>query len=204
MLDAPAIGLRIVNGASLDEARREHLRPGEPMADRVGVERRLPTHFYEIPSWEAALDTRLAPNFGVWELIDVDVREPEVMRRFPRYIPCAMALLAGQLQLLRAEVGRVVRIAANGGYRSPAHAFSSVASGHVWGTAANIYRIGDDWMDSGETIRRYIDVARRVLPHAWTRPYGAEPGHAFDHLHLDLGYFVVEPHEIHGAAPAAP
>ena len=194
MLEAPTVGLRIVAADDLEEEARVHLRPGETIEDAEGVGRRLPDYFYEIPSWEAAKETKLAANFGVWEMIDVDVRETERMRLYPRYIPCALAILAGHLQVLRNEVGRVIRIGANGGYRSPSHELSRTASAHCWGTAANIYRIGDDWMDSRERIEKYIDVARRTLPAAWVRPFGEKPGFAFDHLHVDLGYFAVEPH----------
>jgi len=194
MLEQPRIGLRIVSGAELDREVRDCLRPGGTLRDREGVERRLPAHFYEIPSWEAAMETRLAPNFGIWELIDVDVREPPLMRTFPRYVPCAITVLATHLQVLRDEIGTVVRIAANGGYRSPAHALSRLASTHCWGAAANIYRIGDEWMDSAERIRKYVEVARQTLRGAWVRSYGTGRGAAFDHLHIDLGYLTVEPH----------
>ena len=86
----------------------------------------------------------LTPNFGLWEFIDVDVREAEPLRRFPRYVPCAVTLLARALERFRDHVGTFVHVAANGGYRSPAHALTAHASPHCWGTAANIYRIGDD------------------------------------------------------------
>lgn len=193
MLEAPSIGLRIVSGDDLEPAIRAALRPGELIADRAGEERRLPSHFFEVPSWEAAMDTRLAPNFGVWELIDIDVREHRDMRMYPRFLPCAIVLLAAHLQLLRVELGRVVRIAANGGYRSPAHHFSTPITPHCWGTAANIYRIGDEFLDSRARIEGHIATARRLFPGAWIRPYGEEPGYAFDHLHLELGYTVVDP-----------
>lgn len=194
MLEAPSVGLRIVGPEELDEARRAGLRPGEPLDDSHGTPRTLPSHFYEIPSWEAAMETRLAPSFGLWELIDVDLRESETMRLYPRYVPCALVVLAAHLQLFRNEVGSPIRVAANGGYRSPAHAFSRVASPHSWGTAANVYRVGDEWLDTRERIQKYVEVARRTLPAAWVRPYGEKPGYAFDHLHIDLGYFAVEPH----------
>ena len=60
-------------------------------------------------------------------------------------------------------------------YRSPAHALSRHASRHCWGTAANIYRIGDTWLDSRERSRKYADIARRVIPGVWIA-YGPEDG----------------------------
>ena len=60
--------------------------------------------------------------------LDVDFREAPAARRFPRYVPCAITLLAAQLQILRAEVGTIVRVAANGAYRSPGHTMSTAAS----------------------------------------------------------------------------
>lgn len=194
MLEPPSLGLPIVSGDDIDAPARSCLRPGELLEDRHGVARRLPSHFYLLPSWEAALDIKLAPNFGFWELIDVDVREAAPMRGFPRYVPCAISVLATHLQILRSEVGRVVRIAANGGYRSPAHRFSTAASPHLWGTAANVYRIGDDWLDTRDKIERYAKIARSVMPTVSTRPWGRTPGCAFDHLHIDVGYVQVEPH----------
>lgn len=199
MLEPPSLGLRIVGPKDLGRSARDHLRPGEHLQDRGGVKRRLPSYFFEIPSWEAALDIKMAPHFGLWELIDVDLREAEAVRLFPRYVPCALGVLAAHLELLRNEVGRVVRIAANGGYRSPSHQFSRVASPHTWATAANIYRVGDDLLNSREKIEKYIEIVRRVMPTAWIRPFGDEPGYAFDHLHIDLGFLQVEPHGIEGA-----
>lgn len=194
MIDAPAVSLDIVSAEDLPERVRPFLRPGEAM-EGAAPGAVLPSHFYEIPSWEASMEVQLAPNFGVWELIDVDYREAEAVRLYPRYIPCALAVMAGYLQTLRAEVGRVIRIAANGGYRSPSHELSHTGSPHCWGTAVNIYRIGDDWMDSEAAIERYRDIAKRVLPAAWVPPFGATPGHVFDHLHIDIGYFSVIPHD---------
>jgi hypothetical protein len=69
---------------------------------------------------------------------------------------------------------------------------------HCWGTAANIYRIGDDWLDTQETIETYAALVREVLPAAWVRPYGHAAGFADDHLHLDLGYTVTVPHAAAG------
>ena len=191
----PSLSLRLVDGFTLAEPIRAALRPGGFMRDRKGRARRLPRYFYEVPSWDAALATELTPHFGLWELLDVDFREVEPMRVFPRYVPCAIVLLATHLEVLREKVGTVVRVAANGGYRSPAHKLSNAASTHSWGTAANIYRIGEEMMDSQDRIDKYSRLARDVLPGIWSRPYGAGPGFAFDHVHLDLGFATVVPHD---------
>ena len=73
-------------------------------------------------------------------------------------------------------VGTVVRISANGGYRSPGHRLSTVASPHCWGTAANVYRIGDSLMDDRDQIEKYNEFARSLLPGIWARPFGAGEG----------------------------
>lgn len=196
MILQPSIPLRLVDARELEAPYREALRPGELVPDHEGRLRRLPRYFYEVHSWQQALKTQLTPHFGLWELVDVDVREAPAMRDFPRYVPCALALLATCLELFRQEVGTVVRVAANGGYRSPSHALNDgVASVHAWGTAANLYRIGSDLVDTRERIERYTQLARRVLPGIWARPYGAGPGCADDHIHLDLGYATVVPHD---------
>ena len=192
----PSLPLRVIDAVQLDTPRRDTLRPGKLVRDREGRYRRLPRYFYEVPSWKEALATQLTPHFGLWELIDVDFREAFPGRRFPRYVPCAITLLAAQLEILRMKAGTVVRVAANGGYRSPRHAMSTVASPHMWGAAADIYRIGDETMDSQERIERYIRMARDVLPGVWTRPFGEGPGFAFDHVHVDLGFVTVVPHEV--------
>ncbi len=202
MILRPSIDLDIVGPASLEKRFRACLRPGGRLVDRMGTERVLPSWFYRVPSWSVARNLQLTPHFGLWEFMDVDVREAESMRLYPRYVPCAAPLLAAYLQLFRSEVGKEVWIAANGGYRSPAHRFSSVASAHCWGTAANIYRVGDEWLDSPERVGKYVDIARRVLPGAWIRPYGVRPGMAFDHLHVDLGYLNVVPHAADTLDPA--
>lgn len=194
MIVPPSVPLTVVDGLELGEEHRRMLRPGELIEDVEGRKRRLPRYFYEVPSWEESLSVQLAPHFGLWELIDVDFREPPLMRLFPRYVPCAITLLAAHLEVLRQRVGTVVRIAANGGYRSPAHALSRKATAHSWGTAANIYRIGDELMDSEDRIEKYTRLARRVLPGAWTRSYGDGRGDAFDHVHVDIGFTVLAPH----------
>ena len=191
----PSLSLPVIDGMTLDEERRSVLRPGESIADAEGRRRRLPRYFYRVDSWDQALETQLMPHFGLWELIDVDFREAPPARLYPRYIPCAITLLAAQLEVFRVHVGSPMRVAANGGYRSPGHAHSSEASPHSWGAAADIYRIGAEMMDSRERIEKYIETARSVLPGIWTRPFGEKPGFAFDHVHIDLGFVSVVPHE---------
>ena len=157
--------LPIVDAHELPGEVRALLRPGETMRDRDGVEHVLPRWFYEVESWECALETDVAPHFMLWEFMTIDVREAERFRqRFPRYAPCTIALLASALEVFRDAVGTYVHIAANGGYRTPAHELSRHASRHCWASAANIYRVGDDWLDSRDTIRKYADVVRNVLP----------------------------------------
>jgi hypothetical protein len=50
-------------------------------------------------------------------------------------------------------------------------------------------------MDSRDKIEKYSRIARETLPGIWTRPFGGAPGQAFDHVHLDLGYVTVAPHD---------
>lgn len=188
--------LPVVLGAQLPQEWRQVLRPGETLEDRSGTPRVLPSSFLRVDSWNQALETDLVPHFKLWELIGVDVRETLLARSFPRHVPCAIVLLGAALELFRLEVGTFVHVAANGGYRSPAHALSRHASRHCWGTAANIYRIGDTILDTREEIEKYAALARRVIPGVWVRPFGQEDGEADDHLHLDIGYTVFDPVEV--------
>lgn len=188
-----ALPLPPVDATTLPDAFRRVLQPGEVVRDRHGRRRTLPRWFMRVDSWEQAMETRLTEHFMLWELIGVDLREAPQQRSFPRYVPCSVLLTAAALELLRLEVGTFVHVAANGGYRSPAHALSRHASRHCWGTAANIYRIGDDLLDNEAIVRRYADAARRVIPGVWVRPWGELPGAACDHLHIDLGYSTYEP-----------
>ena len=190
--------LRIVDGTRLPEAYRKALKPGALIVDEDGRARRLPRFFYEVDSWLTANEVELAPNFGLHEFLQTDVREAPVLHGLPRYVPCALVLLAAQLALFRARVGAMVYVAANGGYRSPAHQRSRAASTHCWGTAANVYRVGDDLLDTQANLERYAALAREALPWAWVRPWGHGPGFADDHLHLDLGYVTVVPREAAG------
>jgi hypothetical protein len=190
--------LTVVDGLDLDEERQAALRPDAVVRDRNGRARRLPRFFYEIGSWTEALETRLSAHFGLYEFITVDYREVEVVRQFPRYIPCAVSILAAHLELFREKVGTNVYIAANGGYRSPSHRLSPYASPHTWGSAANVYRVGNDFLADRDTIEQYGAAARQVLPLIRVRPFGTGVGFADDHLHLDLGYVTVAPNGVAG------
>jgi hypothetical protein len=196
--DLPRFPLRVVDGYRLPAPYREALKPGALLVDEQGRGRRLPRFFYEVDSWLTARELVLAPWFELHELLQTDVREAPVLRGFPRYVPCALVLLAGALSLFRDRAGAPVRIAANGGYRSPSHGRSHAASPHCWGTAANVYQIGDDRLDRQEVIERYRDLALRSLPHVNVRPYGHGAGFTDDHLHLDLGYVTVVPGDAAG------
>lgn len=195
MSESGTLPLPVVDGLKLDQLHRRVLCPDGVLRDRSGRARRLPRFFYEVDSWQTAQKIQLTENFSLWEFLTVDVREVEPLRTFPRYVPCAVTSLAAHLELLREAVDTFVHIAANGGYRSPKHALTDGASTHCWGTAANIYRIGDDFLDNQEKIERYARIVDRKLPGVWTRPYGSEKGFADDHLHIDLGYMLVVPHE---------
>ena len=190
--------LRLVDGRRLERRFRDVLLPGGILCDHSGQARVLPRYFYEVESWEQARDTYLAPHFAVSEFVHTDVREAPPLRVFPRYIPCATVLLAMALELFRDAVGNYVYIGANGGYCSPRHARVGGASPHCWGTAANIYRVGDTYLDTQDSIVRYADIARAVIPTIWTRPLGPELAKTDDHLHLDLGYVVSTPREAAG------
>ena len=190
--------LRLVDGLRLERRVRDVLMPGGILRDHAGRARVLPRWFYEVTSWEEARETHLSRHFTVSEFIHTDVREAPELRVFPRYLPCATLLLAFALEQLRDAVGTYVFISANGGYCSPRHRGIADASPHCWGTAANIYRIGDTYLDSHDAIRRYAAIAHEVIPTVWTRPLGDERALTDDHLHIDLGYVVSVPREAPG------
>jgi hypothetical protein len=189
-IEAP---LPIVDGLELPPRHRELLNPGGLLIGRDGERHRLPRYFYEIDSWARALATELSPHVGLWEFIDVDVREPAPLRIFPRYVPTAVSMLAAALETFRNDVGAPVRIAANGGYRSPSHALSTGGSPHCWATAADIYRIGNDFLDTPAKIERYGTILRRVLPFSRIRPTCDAIAVTDDHLHIDIGYVTSVP-----------
>lgn len=187
--------LQIVDGRTLADEYRTALHPGEVVCDENGARHRLPRYFYRIESWDEAKATLLAPNFGLYEFISTDLREAGPLHGFPRFVPLAILHTAAHLALLRTHLDTYLHIAANGGYRSPAHELAHAASPHLWGTAVNIYRIGDDLLNSGDQIERYSRIVEKLLPGAWVRPYGSKVGQTMDHLHVDFGRFVVSPRE---------
>lgn len=188
--------LEIVDACELDADVREKLRPWQMLTTRKGQKHRLPRFFYKVPDWETAKHGRITPHFDLWEFMETDLHEDRLMHEWPRYLPCAITLLAAQLQLFRDEIRSYVHISANGGYRSPAHALSTHASTHCWGTAVNIHRIGDDLLNDQRTIAKYTEIALEVMPGAYVRPYGHGVGEADDHLHIDLGYIEVIPYNV--------
>lgn len=190
--------LPVVDGYRLEKRYRDALVPGGALCDASGRARQLPRYFYHVRSWGEARSTDLSPHFGLWEFLQTDVREVPALRAFPRFVPCAVTLLAAALERFREEVGTLVHIAANGGYRTPKHAVTRNASPHCWGTAVNIYKIGDTSLDTRDAIERYGEVARQALPGVWVRPYGRTVGYTDDHLHLDFGFVVSVPHDAPG------
>jgi len=188
--------LRPVDGLDLAEEYRTLLRPGESEAGPDGTVHRLPRFFYEIGSWEEAHEIRLAPHFTLAELMLVDCREARLLlSQFPHYVPCAIPLLARFLEAFRREVDAPVFISANGGYRSPAHQIGGAKSIHAWGTAANIYRIGDTFLADTRSMEKYRTIAASLGPTVFVRPFGREKGQTSDHLHIDLGYVRLTPRE---------
>ena len=189
--------IKIVDAFDLDDELRSLLKPGEMVRDADNRRHRLPRYFYEVPSHEAAMNIRLTPHFGLNEFVLVDLREAAPLEDFPRYIPCAVRVLAFYLEQFRAAAGASVHIAVNGGYRSPAHKMAHNATAHMWGTAADIYRIGTTIVKTQEVIEKYNDLAEQITDDITTYPYGHVTGStADDHVHLDLGYITVVPREI--------
>jgi hypothetical protein len=192
-----AQGLKVVDAYDLDDELRAILKPGEMVRDAQGRRHRLPRYFYEIPSHEAALATRLTPHFGMNEFILSDLKEAPRLHQYPRYVPCAVRILAFYLEQFRAACGASVHIAVNGGYRSPSHKLSPNASPHMWGTAADVYRIGSAILKTKETVEKYNEIAEELSEDITVLPYGHVTGkNADDHVHLDLGYITLVPREI--------
>jgi hypothetical protein len=188
--------LRPIDGLRLAEEYLALLRPGESEAGANGTVHRLPRFFYEIGSWEQAHEIRLAPHFTLAELMLVDCREAKLLlSQFPHYVPCAILLLARFLEDFRREVDAPVFISANGGYRSPGHQIGGAKSIHAWGTAADIYRIGDTFLSDARSIEKYRAIAASLSPAVFARPFGREQGQTDDHLHIDLGFASFTPRD---------
>lgn len=192
-LGPSSIPLRIVDGRRLEKSFRDALKPGGVICDAQGQAHVLPRFFYEVPSWDVAMTLQMSEHFSLWEFIHTDVHEAAALRTFPRYVPCAITLLALGLEPFRLAVGSYVHIAANGGYRSPSHALTIHATPHAWGSAVNIYKIGDTMLDEQDALEHYAAIAYRSMPGVYVRPFGKSWGAADDHLHLDFGYVVAIP-----------
>jgi hypothetical protein len=189
--------LKVVDAFDLDDELRTILKPGEMVRDAQGRRHRLPRYFYEIATHEAALATRLTQHFAINELILNDLREAPRLQQYPRYVPCAVRILTFYLEQFRAACGASVHIAVNGGYRSPSHKLASEASPHMWGTAADVYRIGSSILKSKEQIEKYNDIAEDLSEDITVLPYGHDLGkQADDHIHIDLGFLTLIPREI--------
>jgi hypothetical protein len=197
MSDAHAPALKVVDAFDLDDELRTLLKPGEMVRDAQGRRHRLPRYFYEIPSHEIAVRTRLTPHFGLNEFILVDLKEATRLQQFPRYVPCAVRVLTFYLEQFRALAGASVHIAVNGAYRSPSHKLAIGATPHMWGTAADIYRIGQTILKTKDSIEKFNDIAEDLSEDVHVLPYGHVTGNnADDHVHLDLGYITLVPREI--------
>ena len=195
--------LPVVDGLKLPAELRTLLRPDELVPDRFGRTHRLPRFFYEIRSWSQAKELTLTTHVRLSELLIVDSREAaRLLEEFPHYVPCAVTLLARVLEDFRVRVGASVYIAANGGYRSPAHRLSATLGPHNWAAAADIYRVGDTFLNTATAIERYAGIARDLAPEINVLPYGHLPGESDDHLHLDLGYAHLIPSGCDEAVPA--
>ncbi len=189
--------LKVVDAFDLDDELRSLLRPGEMVRDSSGRRHRLPRYFYEVQSHDAAVKIRLTPHFGLNEFALVDLKEAPRLQRFPQYIPCAVRLLAFYLEQFRTVVNASVHIAVNGGYRSPAHKMAEGATPHMWGTAADIYRIGSNILKTKELIERFNAIAEDLSEDIAVLPYGHVAGaNADDHVHIDLGYITLIPRVI--------
>lgn len=190
-------GLKVVDAYDLDDELRGILKPGDMVRDAEGRRHRLPRYFYEIPSHEVAMKTRLTPHFGLNEFILADLKEASRLHGYPRYVPCAIRILAFYLEQFREKCGASVHIAVNGGYRSPSHKLSLNASPHMWGTAADVFRIGTTILKTEETITKYNEIAEDLSDEVNVLPYGHVTGkNADDHVHIDLGYITLIPREI--------
>ncbi|PYQ18761.1 MAG: hypothetical protein DMF81_23920, partial [Acidobacteria bacterium] len=164
-------GLKIVDAFDLEPDLRALLRPGELVEGIGGQYHHLPRYFYEIPSHEAARQIRVTPHFGLNEFLLVDLKEAARIRAFPRYVPCAIRILAFYLERLREATGAPVHLAVNGGYRSPAHKLSVAATPHMWATAADVYKIGTVVLRERASIETYNRLIEDLTDDLYVMPY---------------------------------
>ena len=185
--------LRPVDGLTLSPEHRAALRPGEAVTDEQGAVHHLPRFFFQVPTWEEAHALRVASHFALSELITVDSREARLLlRKFPHHVPCAILALARYLEDFRRAADAPVFVSANGGYRSPSHRSNNGrVSLHSWGTAADIYRVGDTYLNDEKSIARYSEIAAALGTDVRVRAYKEGD----DHLQVDLGYLTVVPRE---------
>src|SRR5438093_3074156 len=104
-MSEPQQTIKVVDAFDLDDELRALLRPGEMVRDAQGRRHRLPRYFYEIATHDDAMTLPLTPHFGMNELILVDLKEAQRLQDFPRYIPCAVRVLAFYLEQFRAAAG---------------------------------------------------------------------------------------------------
>jgi hypothetical protein len=187
--------MKVIDASKLSTEHQALLRPGGVMRDSTGGEQQLPRFFYEVESWAEAKAMQLTAHFTLAELITVDCGEADLLlREFPHYVPCAVSLLARYLEEFRTRAEGPVFVSVNGGYRSPAHRRSGdTASSHHWAVAADIYRVGDTWLDSQKAIERYGKVAESIGQEIFVKPFGHAQGETDDHLHIDLGFATLVP-----------
>ena len=184
--------MKIVDGLTLSLEHCALLRPNELIDGH-----HLPRFFYSVASWADAHATRVAEHFKLAELMTVDCREADLLlQTFPHYVPCAIGLLAGFLEGFRRAADAPVFVSANGGYRSPAHQRNGNKSAHCWATAADIYRVGDTYLDDEKSIPKYAEIAQSLGMQVFVRPY--EDGD--DHLHIDLGFITITPRDFNESA----
>jgi hypothetical protein len=79
---------------------------------------------------------------------------------------------------------------------------SCVAGPHIWATAADIYRVGDVYLDDSKSVERFARVAESIGQEVTVKPFGHGPGETDDHLHLELGYLSLIPASFSEAAQA--
>jgi hypothetical protein len=145
---------------------------------------------------EEAQETKLTLHFSLAELITVDSREADLLvAGVPALCASArIAILARYLESFRQRVEAPVFVSVNGGYRSPAHRLVPGDAARTTGpAAADIYRVGDTYLDTQSAIEKYAKVAEGIGEEVYVKPYGHDAGQTDDHLHLDLGFVTLVP-----------